>query len=115
LVFYSWCQCLSLSDCFLLLSPVGEIKLGADDENPAYSNEVWFAMLFSCGMGIGLLFWGVSEPIWHYMWPPVGEAYTAATVHVCSHALCFLPLAFPPMGYLCGSCRFSAGKGIEGP
>ena len=67
---------------FLLLSPVGEIKLGADDEKPAYSNAVWFAMLFSCGMGIGLLFWGVSEPIWHYMWPPIGEAYTAATVHV---------------------------------
>lgn len=67
---------------FLLLSPVGEIKLGADDEKPVYSNPVWFAMLFSCGMGIGLLFWGVSEPIWHYMWPPFGEAGTAATVHV---------------------------------
>ena len=67
---------------FLLLSPVGEIKLGADDEKPAYSNEVWFAMLFSCGMGIGLLFWGVSEPIWHYMWPPFGEPYTAEAVHV---------------------------------
>jgi glycine betaine transporter len=67
---------------FLLLSPVGEIKLGEDDEKPAYSNQVWFAMLFSCGMGIGLLFWGVSEPIWHYMWPPIGEAYTAGTVHV---------------------------------
>ncbi len=67
---------------FLLLSPVGEIKLGADDEKPAYSNPVWFAMLFSCGMGIGLLFWGVSEPIWHYMWPPFGEAYTEQTIHV---------------------------------
>jgi glycine betaine transporter len=67
---------------FLLLSPVGEIKLGADDEKPAYKNGVWFAMLFSCGMGIGLLFWGVSEPIWHYMWPPIGEAYQASTVHV---------------------------------
>lgn len=67
---------------FLLLSPVGEIKLGEDDEKPAYKNEAWFAMLFSCGMGIGLLFWGVSEPIWHYMWPPFGEAYTAETVHV---------------------------------
>ena len=67
---------------FLLLSPVGEIRLGADDEKPAYSNMAWFSMLFSCGMGIGLLFWGVSEPIWHYMWPPFGEAGTAATVHV---------------------------------
>ncbi|MCF8125687.1 MAG: BCCT family transporter [Desulfotignum sp.] len=67
---------------FLLLSPVGQIRLGGDDEKPAYSNLTWFAMLFSCGMGIGLLFWGVSEPIWHYMWPPHGEAKTAATVHL---------------------------------
>ncbi len=67
---------------FLLLSPVGEIKLGKDDEKPEYSNLAWFAMLFSCGMGIGLLFWGVSEPIWHYMWPPYGEANTAEAVHV---------------------------------
>ena len=67
---------------YLLLSPVGEIRLGGDDERPKYSNITWFAMLFSCGMGIGLLFWGVSEPMWHYMWPPYGEAKTAGTVHV---------------------------------
>jgi glycine betaine transporter len=67
---------------FLLLSPVGQIRLGGDDEKPAYSNMAWFAMLFSCGMGIGLLFWGVSEPIWHYMWPPHGEAKTAGAVHL---------------------------------
>lgn len=67
---------------FLLLSPVGEIKLGADDETPAYSNLPWFAMLFSCGMGIGLLFWGVSEPVWHYIWPPYGEAYSEAAIHI---------------------------------
>ncbi len=62
---------------YLLFSPVGEIKLGADDEKPAYGNLAWFAMLFSCGMGIGLLFWGVSEPINHYAWPAYGEAETA--------------------------------------
>lgn len=67
---------------FLLFSPLGKIKLGKDDEEPAYSNFVWFAMLFSCGMGIGLLFWGVSEPIWHFMWPPYGEANTPGAAHV---------------------------------
>ncbi|AEH60747.1 choline/carnitine/betaine transporter [Methanosalsum zhilinae DSM 4017] len=67
---------------YLMLSPLGEIKLGGDYEKPAYSNMAWFAMLFSCGMGIGLLFWGVSEPIWHYMWPPHGEANTAESVHI---------------------------------
>lgn len=67
---------------FLLLSPLGQIKLGKDDEKPAYTNLTWFAMLFSCGMGIGLLFWGVSEPIWHYMWPPYGEANTPEAAHL---------------------------------
>ena len=67
---------------FLLLSPLGHVKLGLDDDEPAYSTPVWLAMLFSCGMGIGLLFWGVSEPIWHYIWPPFGEAGTEAAMHV---------------------------------
>jgi len=67
---------------FLLLSPFGHVKLGLDEDEPAYSTPVWLAMLFSCGMGIGLLFWGVSEPIWHYIWPPFGEAGTEAAMHV---------------------------------
>lgn len=62
---------------YMLVSKVGQIKLGKDDEEPEYSDISWFAMLFSCGMGIGLLFWGVSEPIWHYIWPPAGDANTA--------------------------------------
>ncbi|TFB21067.1 BCCT family transporter [Filobacillus milosensis] len=66
---------------YLMISPLGEIKLGDDDEKPAYSTSAWFAMLFSAGMGIGLLFWGVSEPINHYMWPPSGEAESPAAVH----------------------------------
>lgn len=66
---------------YLMVSPMGEIKLGGDDEEPAYSYLAWFSMLFSCGMGIGLLFWGVSEPIWHYMWPPLGEAGTDEAIY----------------------------------
>ncbi|RPF51172.1 BCCT family transporter [Aquisalibacillus elongatus] len=66
---------------YLMISPLGEIKLGDDDENPAYSTPAWFAMLFSAGMGIGLLFWGVSEPVSHFMTPPVGDAETAGAVH----------------------------------
>ncbi len=67
---------------FVMVSPYGKIRLGKDEDKPEYSNFAWFAMLFSCGMGIGLLFWGVSEPIWHYIWPPFGEAGTAAAGHV---------------------------------
>jgi choline/glycine/proline betaine transport protein len=61
---------------FLMLSRYGDIKLGADDSEPEYSYLSWFAMLFSAGMGIGLLFFGVAEPIQHYAKPPVGAGGT---------------------------------------
>ncbi|MDQ0231326.1 glycine betaine uptake BCCT transporter [Metabacillus malikii] len=60
----------------LIFSKYGKIKLGQDSDEPEYSYLSWFAMLFSAGMGIGLVFWGVSEPIFHYSAPPVGEGYT---------------------------------------
>lgn len=44
----------------------GDIKLGADDEEPEFGRGSWFAMLFAAGMGIGLVFWGVAEPLNHY-------------------------------------------------
>ena len=57
---------------FLAISPFGKFRLGPDQSKPAYSNVSWFAMLFSAGMGIGLMFWGVAEPVMHYVSPPVG-------------------------------------------
>ncbi|WP_416148020.1 BCCT family transporter [Salipaludibacillus sp. HK11] len=67
---------------FLIISPLGEIRLGGDGEEPEYSTPAWFAMLFSAGMGIGLLFWGVSEPINHYDWPAMGEGGTEQAIHM---------------------------------
>lgn len=67
---------------FLIISPLGEIRLGGDFEEPEYSTSSWFAMLFSAGMGIGLLFWGVSEPINHYNWPAMGEGGTEQALHM---------------------------------
>jgi len=61
----------------LILSPVGAIKLGKPDEKPEYSKVSWFAMLFSAGMGIGLVFWGAAEPLSHYINPPIAEGGTA--------------------------------------
>lgn len=61
---------------FLMLSRYGDVKLGPDESEPEYSYLSWFAMLFSAGMGIGLLFFGVAEPIQHYAQPPVGEGRT---------------------------------------
>jgi len=57
---------------YLIFSKYGNIRLGKDDDRPEYSNISWFAMLFSAGMGIGLVFWGVAEPLQHYLNPPMG-------------------------------------------
>ncbi|GEC90498.1 glycine betaine uptake BCCT transporter [Brevibacillus brevis] len=57
---------------FLAFSRYGQIPLGSDDDEPEYSLPTWFAMLFSAGMGIGLVFWGVAEPVSHYFSPPAG-------------------------------------------
>ncbi len=67
---------------FMIFSKYGKIKLGKPDSKPDYNRITWFAMLFSAGMGIGLLFYGVSEPISHFAVPPTGEGNTdeAATL-----------------------------------
>ena len=51
---------------FLMLSPLGSIRLGGQDATPDYGYPGWFAMLFAAGMGIGLMFFGVSEPMSHF-------------------------------------------------
>ena len=56
----------------LAFSRYGDLKLGDEDEEPEFSVASWFAMLFAAGMGIGLVFWGVAEPISHYGAPPPG-------------------------------------------
>lgn len=53
----------------LAFSKYGDMKLGPDDSKPDFSTKSWFAMLFGAGMGIGLVFWGVAEPIFHYLNP----------------------------------------------
>lgn len=61
---------------YLIFSKYGRIKLGRPDDQPEFSYMSWFAMLFSAGMGIGLVFWGTAEPIMHYHNPPFGEGET---------------------------------------
>ncbi len=63
---------------YLLFSKYGNIKLGSDDSKPEYSNISWFAMLFSAGMGVGLVFWGIAEPLNHFVSPLGIEGGTAA-------------------------------------
>jgi glycine betaine transporter len=59
---------------WLALSRYGKIRLGQPDDRPEFGRFAWFAMLFQAGMGIGLVFWAVSEPVTHYTDPPLGMA-----------------------------------------
>ncbi|SDO89680.1 choline/glycine/proline betaine transport protein [Eubacterium maltosivorans] len=61
--------------------PYGKIKLGKDEDKPEFSNFQWLSMLFGGGMGIGLVFWSVSEPMMHYLNPPFGEAQTQEAIN----------------------------------
>ena len=63
--------------CVLAFSRYGDIRLGPDNALPDYSMFSWLSMLFAAGVGIGLMFYGVAEPVQHYLAPPVGEAGTA--------------------------------------
>lgn len=50
---------------YLIISKLGEVKLGGPEANPEFSNFAWYSMLISAGMGIGLMFWSVGEPLYH--------------------------------------------------
>jgi choline/glycine/proline betaine transport protein len=55
---------------YMIIGPYAKVRLGPDDSRPDYGYLTWFSMLFSAGMGIGLLFWGVAEPVFHYAFAP---------------------------------------------
>lgn len=61
---------------YLIASRYGDIRLGKQTERPQYSLVSWIGMLFSAGIGIGLVYWGTAEPLYHYMAPPLGEPET---------------------------------------
>ncbi|NGZ75126.1 glycine betaine uptake BCCT transporter [Saccharibacillus alkalitolerans] len=66
---------------YLLVSPLGRIKLGKAEDKPEFSRPTWLAMLFSAGVGIGLVFYGTAEPISHYaISAPSGETGTNLAV-----------------------------------
>ncbi|SPY08119.1 Glycine betaine transporter BetP [Oligella urethralis] len=65
-----------ITTVLVAISRFGDIKLGPDHATPEYKDFAWFAMLFSTGMGIGLMFFGVAEPVMHFLSPPIGEGGT---------------------------------------
>ena len=63
-----------LFSAYLAFTRYGNIKLGPDDSEPEFSTFSWVSMMFATGMGIGLMFWGVAEPLTHFNAPPMGLA-----------------------------------------
>lgn len=79
--YFGWFLILTVNACvlacvYLALGPYGSVRLGAQTERPQYGLYSWTAMMFSAGIGIGLLYWGVAEPLYHFLAPPIGEAET---------------------------------------
>jgi len=69
-----------LASLYFALSRFGKIRIGGNNAKPEFSTPAWYAMLLSAGMGIGLMFWSVGEPIYHYGSPsPMFEGVTAET------------------------------------
>lgn len=78
---FGWSYLIGMTSLLLFafviaFSKYGKITLGQDGEKPEHGLFSWFSMLFAAGMGIGLVFWGVAEPMTHYMTPPFGEPST---------------------------------------
>jgi len=133
---YLICGALFLFFCFALaFSKYGKIKLGKDDEEPEYSTLSWFAMLFSAGMGIGLVFWGIAEPVYHFAGAPFSESGTpqaaaeamrASFFHWGLHPWSFYGVVALALGYfsfrkdlpgLISSCFYPilGEEGVKGP
>ena len=82
---------------YLALSKFGKIKLGPDDSMPEYSNMSWFAMLFGCGMGVGLVFWGIAQPIAYLIGPMAGlEPGDMQATAAWAMRACFMDWGFSP-------------------
>ncbi|MDO5115867.1 MAG: BCCT family transporter [Synergistaceae bacterium] len=77
--YYGWGYMLTMNIfvvfCIVVaLSRFGKVRLGPEDSRPEYGNVSWFAMLFSAGMGVGLVFYGAAEPLFHFGSTPFGAA-----------------------------------------
>ena len=88
---------------WLLFSKYGALRIGGQEARPEFTLFGWFSMLFSAGMGIGLLFYGVAEPIYHYMSPPMGVAAKTMEAAQLSMGITFFPLGAARLGRVCPS------------
>lgn len=78
---FIWFSILVIAFClFIAFGKYGKIRLGEDTDRPVYSNISWFSMIFAAGMGIGLVFWSVAEPLNHFLAPPAAVPGSAEAV-----------------------------------
>ena len=96
---------------FFALSKFGKIRLGGNEAKPEFSTFSWFAMLFSAGIGIGLLFYGVAEPIYHFSNPPLP---TEHPVERAQQAMLFTFLHWG-LSWLGTLCDHRFGPGLFSP
>jgi len=82
---------------YIAFSKYGRIRLGGERAKPEFSKGAWFAMLFSAGMGIGILFWSVGEPMFHFIGPSRGEGGTVEAARLAMETT-FLHWGMHPWG-----------------
>src|SRR3712207_5677707 len=92
---------------YLAFSRYGRIRLGDQEEQPEFRTVSWVAMMFSAGMGIGLMFYGVAEPIYHFGRPAArpGQGQHQGC-RPGGHGVLLLPLGVSPVGHV-GCARVS--------
>ena len=99
-------------DIFLIalaISRYGRFKLGDDNEAPEFSMMSWIGMLFSAGLGVGIVFWGVAEPLTHYLHSPFPGKTPDASSESARVAMGYtFSLGYFSMVYL-RNCRFNSG------
>lgn len=71
-----------LFSVYLLFSKYGHIRLGKETDKPEFKTGSWLAMLFGAGTGVGIIYWSVAEPVFHYTSPPTGKGHTEAAANL---------------------------------
>lgn len=100
---------------YLMISRFGLIRLGKDDEKPEFSFVGWISMLFSGGMGVGLVFWSAAEPMWHYASNPFTPSFSDESASMAMQ-LTFFHWGLHPWAIFCMTALalayFSYRKGL---
>lgn len=98
---FSWYYMLFTAACLIFslwaaMGPYANLKLGKDHDTPEFSTIAWLAMLFSAGIGLGFIFWGIAEPLYHYMQTPYGAEPGSAEAVPVALQICYLHWGFHP-------------------